>query len=68
MACRTSGGWFCAGSIPAATGINALNPLIKIAVGDTPDLSLLEAKYSKGCAQRYLIPKKWNLEGNQRDR
>ena len=48
MACRTSGGWFCAGSIPAATGINALNPLIKIAVGDTPDLSLQRQNIQKG--------------------
>tara|TARA_A100001015_G_C15043812_1_gene741851 strand:- start:2888 stop:4096 length:1209 start_codon:yes stop_codon:yes gene_type:complete len=57
MACRSSGGWFSAGSIPAATGANVLRPLIQMSVGDKPDLSCVKHKFSKGCAQRYLIPK-----------
>jgi biotin carboxylase len=57
MACRTSGGWFGAGSIPKATGINALKPLLQMSMGDAPDLDALKPKYTLGCAQRYWIPK-----------
>ncbi len=57
MACRTSGGWFGAGSIPNATGINALKPLLQMSMSDAPDLDALKRKYTLGCAQRYWIPK-----------
>lgn len=58
MACRTSGGWFGAGSIPKATGINALKPLLQMSMGEQPDLDQLKPKYTLGCAQRYWIPKR----------
>lgn len=57
MASRTSGGWFGAGSIPIATGINALKPLLQMSVGDTPDLDALIPTRQLYCAQRYWIPK-----------
>jgi biotin carboxylase len=57
MASRTSGGWFAAGSIPKATGINPLKPLLQMSVGDEPDLGALSSKWMLGCAQRYWIPK-----------
>lgn len=56
MACRTSGGWFGAGSIPAATGINPMKPLLQTAMGEEPDLNSLEPTKHLGCAQRYWIP------------
>lgn len=56
MAARTSGGWFGAGSIPAATGVNMLKPLLQMAVGDKPDLDSLKPTRNLGCAQRYIIP------------
>jgi biotin carboxylase len=56
MACRTSGGWFGAGSIPAATGVNAIKPLLQMAVGDAPDIDALTPRQQLGCAQRYWIP------------
>lgn len=56
IACRSSGGWFGAGSIPLATGSNMLKPLIQMAMGDEPDLDALKWKQQLGCAQRYLIP------------
>lgn len=56
MAARTSGGWFGAGSIPAATGVNMLKPLLQMAVGDEPDLDSLKPTRNLGCAQRYIIP------------
>lgn len=55
MAARTSGGWFSAGSIKYATGIDNLTPLLEMAVGEKPNLSLLKPKYNKFCAQRYWI-------------
>ena len=58
MACRTSGGWFGAGSIPIATGVDALTPLLQMSVSDEPDMSLLEPTMMSGCAQRYWIPEK----------
>lgn len=58
MASRTSGGWFGAGSIPKATGVNALKPLLQMCMGEAPDLSALEPKRMLGCAQRYWIPQR----------
>ena len=57
MASRTSGGWFSAGSIRIATGVNALKPLIQISVGEEPDLEQLRPSKNLNCAQRYWIPK-----------
>lgn len=56
MASRTSGGWFGAGSIPLATGVRPLRPLLQMAMGDSPDLAALEPKRALACAQRYWIP------------
>ena len=56
MAARTSGGWFGAGSISAATGTNMLKPLLQMSVGDAPNLDLLKPTRNLGCAQRYIIP------------
>jgi len=58
MAARTSGGWFGAGSIPAATGSNMFKPLLQMAVGDEPDLDALKPVRKLGCAQRYVIAKR----------
>ena len=56
MATRTSGGWFAAGTVPIATGINILKPLIKITVGDKPTDNDFEQKFDKAACQRYIIP------------
>ena len=56
MASRTSGGWFGAGSIPLATGVNPLRPLLQMFMGEEPDLTLLQPTRNLGCAQRYWIP------------
>jgi biotin carboxylase len=61
MAARTSGGWFGAGSIPIATGINMLKPLIQMAVRDAPDLLSLSPTRMLGCAQRYIIPTEYGI-------
>lgn len=56
MASRTSGGWFGAGSIPIATGVNPLKPLLQMSMGEEPDLDALKPTRLMGCAQRYWIP------------
>jgi len=61
MASRTSGGWFGAGSIPIATGVNPLRPLLQMCMGETPDLSALKPTRHLGCAQRYWIPRRSSL-------
>jgi len=57
MASRTSGGWFGAGSIPIATGVNPLKPLIQMSVGEHADMGCLVPTRRLWCAQRYWIPK-----------
>lgn len=56
MASRTSGGWFGAGSIPIATGVNPLKPLLQMSMGEEPDLAALKPTRQLSCAQRYWIP------------
>src|SRR3990167_4715313 len=56
MATRTSGGWFAAGTVPIATGINILKPLIKITVGEEPIKDDFKQKFEKAACQRYIIP------------
>lgn len=58
MASRTSGGWFGTGSIPLATGVNPLKPLLQMSMGDKPDLGALRPSRDLGCAQRYWIPQR----------
>jgi biotin carboxylase len=56
MAARTSGGWFCAGTVPTATGVNILKPLIKMSVGEPFQENDLTPKYNRAACQRYIIP------------
>lgn len=56
MAARTSGGWFCAGTVPIATGVNILKSLIKMSVGESIEENDLKSKYNKAACQRYIIP------------
>ncbi len=58
MAARTSGGWFCAGTVPVATGVNILNTIIKMSVGEPIDENDLKPKFNKAACQRYIIPTK----------
>ncbi len=58
MAARTSGGWFCAGTVPLATGVHILRPLIKMAVGDPVNDSDFKITKNLWACQRYVIPVK----------
>lgn len=56
MAARTSAGWFAAGTVPLATGVNILKPLIQMAVGLPIDEKDLQPKFHRAACQRYIIP------------
>lgn len=56
MAPRTSGGWFCAGTVPIATSVNILKPFIKMSLGKNIDENDLKPKYNRAACQRYIIP------------
>jgi len=56
MASRTSGGWFCSGTVPRATGVHILKSLIKMSVGDPVDEADLTPTKHKAVCQRYVIP------------
>ncbi|WP_035587197.1 ATP-grasp domain-containing protein [Hippea jasoniae] len=58
MAARTSGGWFCSGTVPIATGINILKPLIKMSVNLPINEECFHPKFEKAACQRYIIPTK----------
>lgn len=56
MAVRTSGGWFAGGTVPLATGVNILKPLLQMAVGLPVDERDFLPKFHRSACQRYVIP------------
>lgn len=56
MAARTSGGWFAVGTVPLATGVNILKPLMQMAVGLPVDERDFQPKLRRAACQRYIIP------------
>ncbi len=62
IATRLSGGWFCTDQIMLATGVDFVGIAIRIALGDTVDLSELQPKFQKGVAVRYFFPRPGKIE------
>lgn len=56
LAARLSGGYFCTHEIPLSTGVNIIEAIIKISLGEKPDFNKLAPKYQKGVAIRFLFP------------
>lgn len=56
MATRLSGGDFSESLVPLGLGINYVKIALQIAVGQVPQLDLLNPTYSKAVANRYLFP------------
>lgn len=56
MAARLSGGHMSSGLIPVSSGVNIVETMIDISVGNEPDLAKLTPKWRKGAALRYLFP------------
>ena len=57
VATRLSGGYFCSHEIPLNTGVDFLSNAIKIALGESINLSDLIIKNNTYVSQRYLFPK-----------
>ena len=57
MAARLSGGHMSSGLIPVSTGVNMVETMIDISVGNVPDLAQLQPKWQKGAALRYFFPR-----------
>jgi biotin carboxylase len=58
MAPRSSGGWFGAGSMTLATGVDYIEILIKMALQEEISESECIPSIARPCAQRYLISQK----------
>ena len=56
MAARTSGGRFSSDTVPLATGINILKPLIQMSLGLPIEKQYLKKKHGGAAAQRYFLP------------
>ncbi|MBK7670101.1 MAG: ATP-grasp domain-containing protein [bacterium] len=56
MAARTSGGWFASGTVPIATGVNILDPLIRMHVGLPVEAKDFQPRFTRAACQRYIIP------------
>ncbi len=62
MAARLSGGYMSSGLIPVSTGINIVETMIDITVGNAPDLTKLMPRWSRGAALRYFFPREGILK------
>jgi len=62
IATRLSGGWFSTDQIMLATGVDFVGIAIRIALGDTIDLTELQPKFQKGVAVRYFFPRLGKIE------
>jgi biotin carboxylase len=57
MAARLSGDYFCNETVPLHNGINLVDAVMSLSLGEEIDLRLLEPKLSRGVALRYVWPK-----------
>jgi len=55
IASRLSGGDFCESLVPLSSSMNYVVDVIKIAIGQIPDMKNLEKKYTKAVANRYFF-------------
>lgn len=56
LAARLSGGYFCTHEIPLNTGVDLVGNAIRLALGESVDVSTLQPKYNRPVAQRYFFP------------
>ena len=63
MAARLSGGDFCESLVPLGTGVNYVETVIDIAMGNEPDFGLLKPTKNQTVANRYFFPPPGKLEG-----
>ncbi len=56
IAARLSGGWMSSDQIPIATGVDIVGAAIKLALGESVDVSDYQPTQHKGMAIRYFFP------------
>ncbi len=56
IAARLSGGWFSSDQVPLGTEVDLIGAAIQLALGETPDPSMLLPAQHKGVAIRYFFP------------
>ena len=61
IAARLSGGDFCESLVPLGTGVNYVESAIELALGETPDLAALRARFERAVANRYFFPEPGRL-------
>ncbi len=57
MAARLSGDYFCYETVPLHNGINLLDVILELSLGEKIDPSRFQEKFHRGVALRYLWPK-----------
>ncbi len=62
IAARLSGGDFCESLVPLGTGVNYVETVIDIAMGQNPDFELLKPTKNMTVANRYFFPPPGRLE------
>lgn len=62
MAARLSGGDFCESLVPIGAGVNYVEAVLRIAVGETVDFGKLKPKKNLAVANRYFFPPSGRLE------
>jgi biotin carboxylase len=57
MAARLSGDYFCNETVPLHNGVNLVEAVMSLSLGEKVDPGTLEPKFERGVALRYLWPK-----------
>jgi biotin carboxylase len=57
MAARLSGDYFCNETVPLHNGVNVVEAVLSLSLGEEIDLRLLQPKFNRGVALRYVWPK-----------
>ncbi|GAB6173410.1 ATP-grasp domain-containing protein [Paradesulfitobacterium aromaticivorans] len=65
VAARLSGGYFCDIEVPLASGVNIVDLVIDMSVGQEPDLNKLCPDRNIGVAERFFFPSPGKLLGIQ---
>jgi len=62
MAARLSGGWMSSGLITITSGVNIVETVIDISLGNEPNLKKLNPRFNKHAALRYFFPSPGKLK------
>jgi biotin carboxylase len=63
MAARLSGDYFCNETVPLHNGVNVVEAVMALALGEPVDPAALQPKFNRGVALRYIWPKPGKVVG-----